>query len=760
MELRKKMYRDMRDNFLQFFSIFLIAALGVFAYSGLNSARVGLINSMDKYYKETIIADLWVYTENPDKKNVEKIQEIELVDEAQSRLVYTYSYDNNEIELIVPEDNSLSKPYIIEGSEYSVDGEGIWIDRDFALSNGYQVGDIITINDIDVKIEGIILSSEKIYSPPSGEVITDFDIYGYAYMSKTYFEKIFGVYFTNQIIIKANDSSEGNLKNIISEVKDILGDKYYTYVKQDDQASANHINERKRQLLQFTYIFPGLFYILALLTMLTTMKRIIDKQKIQIATMMSLGYSKLQIVWHYMSYGLWIGIIGGVVGAIIGYLVIPDILIESFRHLAMVPYWDAPFTWESILAVVVMVLVCMFAIMISCFKQVRIMPALIFHGDSIRKIKHNILEKTTLWNKISFKSQMTIRNITKNKMRTVMGIIGVLGSVVLVLAGLGMKDSFDYTVASTYNDFYKYESKVQIDDPNIKINSLGIDNGYQFIEESTVEFKNVDMSDDDKIQAMITVVDEGDFLFAPVEDGDVNLYSVEGITISTKLAEVLNVEEGDYVSWRLNGSDWKQFRIGLIVESALPRITYISVKDWEESDEEFEANAILTSTNSEKIKANTDGVKKVVSIEGQEASFQKVCDSSKSIVYIMIFAAILLVVVVLINLEIMNFTEMYRDYATLKVLGLFPGEIAMISFTENLVLTLFGWIVGIFIAYGFVDVYMQMLSNDTLVCLSKIENISVVISSAIILCCSLGVNLILSSKLRNVDMVEALKANE
>lgn len=757
MELRKKMYRDIKENFFQFLSIFLIAALGVFAYSGLNSIRVGLIDSMYKYYKETELADLWVYSNNPTDDALEEINEIDTVKNSQSRLVYTYSYDNNELELIVSDSNELCKPYLIEGKEYKDDAEGIWIDRDFAKKNEYSLGDKIGINDQKIEIVGIILSSEKIYSPPSGEVITDFDIYGYAYMSREQFEKLFGVYFTNQILVRMDDNA--NYEETIDEIKDILGDNFYTYMMQTDQTSAIHINERKTQLMQFTYMFPALFYVLALLTMLTTMKRIIDKQKIQIATMMSLGYAKIQIVWHYMSYGLWIGIVGGIIGAIIGYLVIPDILIESFRTLAMLPYWNISFTWESLLAVFVMVLVCMIAIIFSCYKQVRIMPALIFHGGSIRKLKHVLLEKTFVWDKLSFKAQMTIRNIMKNKVRTTMGILGVLGSVVLVLVGLGMKDSFDYTVESTYNDFYKYKSKVMFEGEEIDEKELGVSN-CQYISELSAEFKNCDAKEIDKKYAQITVVDEGDFLVAPTEESSVNLSETEGLVLSKRLAETLNVEEGDELEWRVIGGKWKKIKVGLIVESALPRVSYVSRDTWEDKEEMFAANGLLCDSRCDDIEDDVDGVKKIVSIESQEESFQTVCDSSKSIVYIMIFAAVLLVVVVLINLGIMNFTEMYRDYATLKVLGLFPKEIAVMSFVENLVLTVIGWIAGIIIAYQFVDVYMVMLSNDTLVCLSHIEKNSVAISSGIILCCSFGVNLLLSGKLRNVDMVEALKANE
>ena len=760
MELKRKMYRDVKDNFLQFFSIFLIAALGVFAYSGLNSSREGLIESMERYYEETNIPDAWIYVQNPTPSEVESISNIGNVQDVQTRLVYTYNYDNKELELIVSDKNILSKPYLIKGEEYETDKFGLWIDRDFASENNYEVGDFININNTNVEIKGIVLSSEKIYAPPSGEVITDFAVYGYAYMTKTCFTELFGVYEQNQIIIATKDKTADAVKKTISDVKILLEDDYYTHLLQEDNSSINHITERKRQLLQFTYIFPALFYFLALLTMLTTMKRIIEKQRIQIATMMSMGYSNWQIMGHYMSYGLWTGLLGGIVGAAAGYLIIPDVLIKSFRHLAMVPYWNAPFTIESILAVFGMVLVCIFAIILSCYEQLKIMPAIIFRGNGTRILKHILLEKSKVWDSISFKGQMMLRNIIRNRVRTTMGIIGVLGSVVLVLAGLGMKDSFDYTVDATYNDFYKYNSKVQILDSTVSGDDISLDDDYQYIEENQIEIKSSNEENADQIQSIITVVDEGKYVYVPKGSNTVNVSTVKGLIISEKLADVLGVSEGEEIYWRYAIGDWKPIKVGMIVESALPRVAFASLNTWEENGETFTANAILTSMESSDIKGDDKRVRKVLSIESQEASFQKVCDSSKSIVYIMIFAAVLLVVVVLVNLGVMNFTEMYRDYATLKVLGLYPKEIGTISFVENLVLTSIGWLIGIPVAYKFVEVYMQMLSNDTLVCLSKVNNSSFLISSAIILLCSFGVNIILSTKLRTISMVEALKANE
>lgn len=760
MELRRKVLRDMRDNFLQFLAIFLIAALGVFAYSGLNSVRQGLISSMDRYYDEVNMADAWIYVKQATAGEMKAIKEIKHVTDAESRLVYTYTYDNKELELFAIEDNKISTPYLVKGEEFAEDKDGLWIDRDFAESNDYKVGDTIPVNDIDVEIKGIVLSAEKIYAPPTGEAINDFEIFGYAYISADYFKQLFGIYQPSQIVLTADDNSDDVIKNIISEVKDVLKDDYFTYIYGNSQSSINHINERIRQLTQFTYIFPALFYVLALLTMLTTMKRMVDKQKMQIGTMMSLGYSNSRILVHYMSYGIWMGLLGGVIGALTGFLVIPDVLIESFEHLAMVPYWDASFTPGSLLAVVAMVLVCVLAIVISCWKQLKVMPALILRGDTAKLGKHVLLERNKkLWDGFSFERKMIIRNIMRNKVRSSMGVIGVLGSIVLVLAGIGMSNSFDYTVYATYHDYYKYTNRIDIDSQDVKGEDLGLTDKFQYISDLSVEMKSDEKDDAEQYVALLTVADEGDYVLVPDKGKDKNVTDIDGLIISEKFADTLGVSKGDTIYWRYPSSDWGKIKIGLVVNSALPRVAFISRESFEKLDQTFMPTSIFTSMERKEITAK-EGVNKIISIDSQEASFQKVCDSSKSIVYILIMAAVLLVVVVLVNLGVLNFTEMHREYATLKVIGLYPREIALLSFKENLILTLVGWIVGLPSAYAFVKVYMKMLSNDTIVCFSKIETSSFVIASAIILVCSLGVNVLLSKKLDTIDMVEALKANE
>jgi putative ABC transport system permease protein len=339
-----------------------------------------------------------------------------------------------------------------------------------------------------------------------------------------------------------------------------------------------------------------------------------------------------------------------------------------------------------------------------------------------------------------------------------MGIIGVLGSLVLLITGLGMKNSLDYTVSYTYSSFYTYNTKIDLYDPAVTANTLGISDEVQYLQEQGVEIKS---NSNQKYTALLSIIGNGNFVWIRESDGrQTNISDTNGIIISEKFAETLNVSEGDEISWRLVGGEWKSIKIGRIIIHSLPRSMLVSEESWKYSGQDFVGNVILTETKTDDLNLDKNLIKKVQSIDKQEESMQAVCDSTASIIYLLIFVAILLATVVLSGLGLLNFTEMSREYATLKVIGLYPSEIRNLAFTENLILSLIGWIIGLPIAKWFVDVYMKLLSNDTIVCIPKVKTITYVAASAMVLLCSIGINLLLSIKVNKIDMVSALKSME
>lgn len=746
MELTKKMLRDMRNNKWQFLSILIIALLGVFAFSGLDSVRTGIKKDSDKFFSDTNIADSWIYVKNVNADDINKVNAIDNVSSVQERLTFAAKDGNNDLRLLVTGENKISKPFFVEGEDFNKESEGIWLDREYASQNEYYVGDYIQILNSKIQIKGIILSSEEIYNPMRGESLTDHSTSGYAYISQKQFIGLTGKYQPSELLIKYADNS--NLNQTIKDIENVLGDKFITYTERKEQQSVNHIKYRVDQLEKFTFIFSGIFFLLAVLTLWVTMTRLITGQRIQIGTLMALGYSKSHIIFHYVNYGLWVGLIGGIIGILLGCYIIPTVLISTMSKFTMMPYWNTNITIGGIIALIIMCCCCVLAALISCLCKLRVMPAQVLRGSEQRIGRHSFIEHSkNIWYRLSISSRSSVRNICRNRVRSIMGIVGIMGSTVLLLAGLGMKDSLNNTVKYTYEDFYQYSTLAELSDSKVG-NMLQDMKDCQLIEKINIEV----MSDSEKKNATLTVYDKGSLI--SICDNK------EGIQLTNELCTSLDVEYGDTIKWRVIGTGkWNDYPIEDTVESPLPKMLFIDRKSWEKLGLIFEPNEIYT-TQDKTAFTNLDGILSIEEKENQESSMQDTFDNTSSIIYILIVAAVLLAVVVIASLGLLNYEEMLREYATLKVIGLYPGEIRNMSFRENLILTLAGWLLGLPIAKWFTWLFMNLLSNESVTCMTHITTRSYIVSSAVVILCSLGVNLLLSIKINKIDMVISLKSNE
>ena len=385
------------------------------------------------------------------------------------------------------------------------------------------------------------------------------------------------------------------------------------------------------------------------------------------------------------------------------------------------------------------------------------MPALILRGDLLKKSKHSIFEKIKpLWKILSFENKSIIRNIGRNKIRSIMVIVGVLGCMMLILAGLGMKNSMNYTIDSTYHDFYQYETKVLLNE-NVT-EEIGVDQAFsQSIEEGTLEIKNNEVS---KV-LKYTVENEDKYLQLSDIKGHSFKMPEEGFVLSDEVASNLNLKVGSNFKFKKLGGSWQEGKVGAIMRITLPSNVIISKSYWENRGLTYKENDMLLGTEINPDSFNgLESVKEVISKESQIEALKDTFASADAVVYILILGAVVLGTIVIYNLGRLNYSERMRDYATLKVLGFYSGKIRLLSFRENSLLYVLGWLIGIPAGQLFLKIYMGVLSNDSIMFFPKIQLTSYVIASVITLVTAIGVNLILSLKINKIDMVTSLKSGE
>ena len=131
-----------------------------------------------------------------------------------------------------------------------------------------------------------------------------------------------------------------------------------------------------------------------------------------------------------------------------------------------------------------------------------------------------------------------------------------------------------------------------------------------------------------------------------------------------------------------------------------------------------------------------------------------------SIFILIIVFAMLLIVVVLYNLGVLSFVERSRDYATLSVLGIKKNELRTLTLIENLITTLIGWLIGIPAGIWFLGEYVNTFSTINLVYTPYVNWMTITLASVFVWLCSLSTSLLISRRIRRLDMVQALKGVE
>ena len=755
--LFKKMLRDIAKHKTQFLSIFLMAFLGVFVFAGVGGESVGLEVSVNDYYDATNLADGWIYSANLDDNFVDKVNNLSPTKDTERQLVIDSigNFSNDpEITLHFLENNTISKFYLLEGEDVNIsDEDGVWLDKSFADAKNLKVGDNIsfTFNGVSIEkeIKGLGYSPEYVYHASDSSIIPDFNKMGFAYLSYEAFPLSDVPY---NVLLVDFDGSACNYNDLLSDKLD--GD-YNSFVEKSENPSVSQFSEEIDQHKMMGDIFPVVFILIALLILLTTMTRIIAHQRTQIGILKAVGYTNKSIIFHYVSYGFWLVLAGAILGLIIGPLTLPNLFYPSMSATYILPEWKPAwsmnFVYVAIIMVVMSLLVSYFAVRSISSEN----PA-----DTIRpkvpKISSSgFIEKTSIWKRFSFNVRWNYRDAKRNKFRALMTIVGVMGCAALLVSAFGMYDGMHDLKEWEYSQINHYDSKLIVNDNASisSINNIADEVNGDKLMESAIEIE----SGNAKKSGSLLVLN-GTNLVTPT-DYDRNEIKIgnDEISISQKMADLLGVGVGDTVKWHIMGSDkWVSTKIDKIHADPISQGFIMSSDKLDALDLNYTPTSIVTSEHVDK---NYSDIKAVNSMNDMTTSWDEMTESMMLLVYILIFFACLLAVVVLYNLGLLSFTEIEREIATLKVLGFKTGSLRRLLLTQNLWFTAIGFVLGLPLGYYILDIMWQS-SGDSFYILPSISLSNFLLTAVITFALSILVNLLFSRKIKKLDMVESLKGVE
>ena len=788
--LKRKMWRDIRKNISQFITIFLMVLIGIMAYSGIEAYMDGMKDTADKFYRENNLQDLNLIGSNFTKEDLETVKKIKNIKNAERKLSVTSLTDDDKTLLLnFIETNEISKFYVFEGESFDANKSGLWLDNFYAKENNLHVGDTILVKYDNLilheEILGLINVPDHLYDVrDASELYPDRVNFGFAYMS---INEIPESYIKSKIMVESNLTDETfelmfkdfNYKdylifnsimvdvennNLRSEVRDEIENKVESAIAiVDIEDTTSYVTYQGEIDEGKTYVgvFSGLFLFIAMLSVITTMTRVVKKERIEIGTLKSLGFKDSKVLIHYIEYSFWISLVASISGLILGYFLIGEIFIGMEMAFFEVPNGHPVMGTKNYLVAVLVVIVVSIITYFTCKSILKKNPAETLRNE-IPKVKKKSLNLTTkgIFKKMSFSSIWNLRDIVRNKMRTFMGIAGVTGCCALIVASFGMLDSMNYFVKLQFEDLYNFDYKLTLKE-NItedELDKLKTTYGDKTSKTFGIEIKDANGK---KEANNIFVTDAKNYVRFVDNKGEfTEINSKDGVYITYKLASTKGYKLGDNITWHIYGYD-KYYTTKIVGFNKDPQNQNITMtKEYLDSlGIEYHPDTLYTNSNLNGI-TEIEGVEVIQNIASLKEGMTNMLSTMKTMIVLIISIAILLGSIIIYNLGILSYTEKQYQFATLKVLGFKDNQIKKIFIKQNNWIAVISILIGLPSGFYLTDWLFKTAIEEHYDFGANITDITFLIAALGTFIVSYLVSKMLSRKVNNIDMVSSLKGNE
>lgn len=527
------------------------------------------------------------------------------------------------------------------------------------------------------------------------------------------------------------------------------------------------------------YIFPTFLFFIAALVTLTTMTRMVEEQRTQIGTLKALGYTKKDILRKYIIYGAISGGIGTIIGTILGLEILPRLIYSAYSSGFLFTDVQTKFYPVYVAIGIIIAIICTIVPAVASVNTSLKEKATELMRPKAPKVgKRILLERFSfIWSKMSFNYKVTARNLFRYKQRMFMTIIGIAGCVALLIMGIGIRDSLGKTITVQLDEIYTYDIEARFNSEadatdltnyaNAIATNPNIESDLKVVLD-TVEISRVGEANDE----ISVVVPEkpnqlNDYIYLMDTKDAPIIADNTGIVLSQKMAESYNVVAGDEITLVKDEFEYTA-KVGAVNQWYIGHQMVIAPDYYQTLfGEQPPYNAYLINVN------NSEQIPKILNaLNDQKANLLTMSLGSTTEVYeenmnglnlvmvVLLGLATLLAVIVLYNLTNINISERIRELSTIKVLGFYPKEVTLYIYRETLILTVLGIIVGWFLGTALEQFVIIQIPPKEVLFHRDIYWTNYAISSAITYAIALVIMFIMHRKIKNVDMIEALKSVE
>ena len=784
--LHSKLLRDLNSLKGQVLTIALVVACGIASYVTMRSTWTSLNESKDTYFERYRFADLFVSLKRAPESLVPRIQAIPGVSRVYSRIVTVATVPMPGLPevaraylLSLPhgQEPTLNGLYLRSGRlpRQGTDTEAVVVES-FAKAHGLLPGDSISVvingKLRDVRIVGIGLSPEYVFLGGMGDFIPDDKQIAALWIPREVLAPAFemdGAFNSVALALQPGADEKAVMRQL-----DLLLEPYggLGTIPRDKQISNFLLNGELAQLEQMATIVPAIFLAVAAFLLNIVLSRLILLQRQQIATLKALGYTTLQVTIHYLQLAMVVVVLGSLLGLSFGAWMgegLTALYADYFRFPTLVFRITAK---VAIVGIGVSFLAAGAGAIFSVLQVTKLSPAEAMRPAAPARYKRGLIDRLGLTWLFGVSSMMVMRELRRRPLRLALSSLGIAAAVGIMVVGRFGTDSMtnlidvifhkeqrgDLTVAFLQPQPIGVEHELELlpgvlDAEGLRVVPVRLRSGPRW-RESAIS----GMPSPARLRGLID------------RNGVATILPDEGLVMSAKLAEILELNVGDTVEAELR--EGKRSRILLpiaaLIDDSFGLQAYINIDDLHRRlGQEPSVSLVQLKVDPNQLGELRKRLKRMPAIaqvtvksvvverfKGQSAKTMRVMTLLLSF-----FGATIAIGVVYNNARV-SLSMRARDLASLRVLGFSQREVSSILLGELAVQMILGIPLGLVLGTYWCHALMNVNDPETYRFALYVSNQSYAFATLVAIGAAVVSALLVRRKLSRQDLIEVLKNRE
>jgi putative ABC transport system permease protein len=784
--LDRKLLRDLWHLRGQVFTVALIVACGIATYVTMRGAYESIERAQRDYYAKYHFADVFAPLKRAPNSLADQIAAIPGVAVVETRVVVEVNLDIPGLEepaigrlISIPEDRVplLNDLYLRRG-RYIEPGRSdeILVSESFATANGLEIGGSIgaVINGRweRLRIAGIALSPEYVYEIRGADVFPDNKRFGVLWMSRKALGPLFnmeGGFNDVSLTLSPGASEAGVIKRLDSLLEPYGG---LGAFGREDQISNRFLTDEIAQD-RITGIFvPSIFLGIAAFLIHVVLSRLVSTQRNAIGLLKAFGYSDLAVGMHYLKFGLVAVLVGVGMGTPLGIWLgrgLARMYQNFFRFPELTFVAGLPLLGWSI--AISGGAACLGALS-SLSAAVAMPPAEAMRPESPPRFKQGIAERMGLSKFVSLPTRMILRNLERRPWKAALTVLGMSFAVAILLVGFYFYDAIEYLVRVQFQTAQRDDVTVTLNEPHgeqarYDVEHLtGVLHSEPFrIVPATLRFahrsRRVGLQGLEVGADLRRVVDRNLEVARPPS---------EGVLLTKKLAEILDVSPGDVITVEvLEGArPVRQLQVTGIVDELIGLSAYMELEALNRLMREGPTiSGAYLSVDAKALPLLYAQLKRTPAVAGvavREAMlgsfYQTIAESLRISTFALVVFACVIAIGIVYNGARVALSERGHELASLRVLGFTQGEIGMMLLGEQGLLTAFSVPLGFTLGYGICAALTAAMQTDLYRMPLVLNPNTYAIAVLIVTLASAGTGFLIYRRLKHLDLVEVLKTRE